>query len=420
MISVFAFTHQDIFFSQGQPGFSSVLQHLQQQTQNRQALGALAAASLTSSLGGVQTRNLPQQEHINYNPQPNHQRNLVAYDDLPQPVTPPQPVVPPQPFGVSCCTRIYKSAIALDQHRKQHIKCPNSDCDFVGVKVVLDDHQETFHGKPKKKADRADGVVPPNAPKLDTPEALAAWIAARKKNWPSAENVERKAREAEERAAKGELPKTTTKRKGKELNKPHVKKERVMKSEPEIVAKPISTTSLGLISGYGSDSEEEMFDAVQTIEEIIQMGSLDNTRKEPQNTVQDQAQAQGHNDSDDSDDSDDDSVMDPEKDAISSKDPTSSGKIATVETPQRPKRVCKYFARGQCRRGDACHFSHEIKPKVKRSEHRQPAKVEPVNKRPNLLRMLLDKDIRQERNIILQCFRYITDNDFLGEAKSKQ
>lgn len=37
-----------------------------------------------------------------------------------------------------------------------------------------------------------DGEVPANAPRLDTPEAIAAWIQERKKNWPSQSNVERK------------------------------------------------------------------------------------------------------------------------------------------------------------------------------------------------------------------------------------
>lgn len=34
--------------------------------------------------------------------------------------------------------------------------------------------------------------MPPNAPRIETPEELEAWIIARKKNWPSKANVERK------------------------------------------------------------------------------------------------------------------------------------------------------------------------------------------------------------------------------------
>lgn len=39
---------------------------------------------------------------------------------------------------------------------------------------------------------RPDGIAPPNAPKLDTPEKLAMWIAERKKNWPTPTNIERR------------------------------------------------------------------------------------------------------------------------------------------------------------------------------------------------------------------------------------
>jgi Nuclear fragile X mental retardation-interacting protein 1 (NUFIP1) len=39
---------------------------------------------------------------------------------------------------------------------------------------------------------RPDGIVPPNAPKLDTPEDLKKWIEERKRNWPSERNVAQK------------------------------------------------------------------------------------------------------------------------------------------------------------------------------------------------------------------------------------
>lgn len=39
----------------------------------------------------------------------------------------------------------------------------------------------------------------------ESPEEISAWIAARKANWPSRANVERKRREAEERAERGQL-----------------------------------------------------------------------------------------------------------------------------------------------------------------------------------------------------------------------
>lgn len=71
--------------------------------------------------------------------------------------------------------------------------------------------------------------------------------------------------------------------------------------------------------------------------------------------------------------------MDPEKDAISSKDPSSMGKILLPE--DKPKRRCKYFMSGKCSKGDQCDFSHQ-KPEPK---PKQPKPAPTFKKRPNLL-----------------------------------
>lgn len=165
---------------------------------------------------------------------------------------------------------------------------------------------------------RPDGVIPPNAPRIDTPEELAAWIAARKKNWPSKDNVDRKEQEMAEKEARGELPvNNNKKRKANDRNKQQNKKSKT--------------------------EEASLVDA--------------------------------HYDSD----SDSDGIMDPERDAISSKDPSAMGKILLPQ--DRPKRRCKYFMIGKCKRGDACGFSHE-KPEAR---PKQPKNAPVVKKRPNLL-----------------------------------
>ncbi|KAF7728324.1 nuclear fragile X mental retardation protein interacting protein 1 [Apophysomyces ossiformis] len=345
---------------------SSIVYRLQQQTQQRQALGALAAASLTSTLNASRSHTNQRAPEIN-NRSMQSQRSLVAYDDLSQSTVPDQA----QASGSYCCNRWYKSSTALVNHQKQHISCP--DCEFVGVKYLVQQHEETEHGKPGKKR-KPDGVVPSNAPKIDTPEELAAWIEARKRNWPSQANIERKKREAEEKAARGQLV-PGVKRKHKQDQDTQNKKPCTENTENAAA----SVTPLGSIAAYESGSEKD-----------------------------------DGSDSD-SDASSGDSI-DLEADAITSKDPTSSGKILLPENDvKKPKRICKYFARGKCGHGDSCRFAHE---KIERPK-REPKMPEVVfRKRPNLLRMLLDKEIRQEKNIVLQCFRYIVENDFLGEDTS--
>lgn len=108
-----------------------------------------------------------------------------------------------------------------------------------------------------------------------------------------------------------------------------------------------------------------------------------NKRKEQQNAKKQKLEekknslvAQYDSDSDSEND-----MMDPEKDAISSKDPSVVGKILLPE--DRPKRRCKYFLSGKCNKGDECEFSHE-KPEPRQTQ-KQPKSAPTFKKRPNLL-----------------------------------
>ncbi|KAI8344394.1 nuclear fragile X mental retardation-interacting protein 1-domain-containing protein [Chlamydoabsidia padenii] len=310
-----------------------MLNTLQQQTQQRHAQGALAAASLTSFLQPSTTQ--PFYPTDTWTAQ--YQRGVVPYDDI-STTQAQTSTKEEEESGGSCCFRYYKTQKALEQHRSGHVAC--TECsDFVGIRQLLQDHMETTHGAPKKnKKSIPDGVVPANAPRLDTPEAIAAWIQERKKNWPSLSNVERKKKQEEERAARGELKRNNNKKR---------------KEQP---------------------SQQD--------------GLID---KKARNTLV------NYDDSDTAsvnDDGDDDDTMDLNADAISSKDPTSMGKLAIpTTTTTRPKKLCKYFMRGKCRRADTCHFSHE---KPKQTQQQAKGKQQPVDqfrKRPHLLKMVIKRKI---------------------------
>lgn len=85
----------------------------------------------------------------------------------------------------------------------------------------------------------------------------------------------------------------------------------------------------------------------------------------------------------------DDEVMDHQRDAISSKDPNSVGKIALPQedTPKKKKstRICRYFQRGNCSRGDSCVFLHEKRPKPARKPPQPQQRVEMFRTRSGLL-----------------------------------
>ena len=68
--------------------------------------------------------------------------------------------------------------------------------------------------------------------------------------------------------------------------------------------------------------------------------------------------------------------------------------------------LCRFYAAGRCRQGQRCHFAHRREPRRRtESSPRPPA--------PSLLRKLLEKEIRQEHTVILQCFRWLVENEYL-------
>ena len=68
--------------------------------------------------------------------------------------------------------------------------------------------------------------------------------------------------------------------------------------------------------------------------------------------------------------------------------------------------LCSFFARGQCRNGDACRFSHDGDPNAQRQVKRAKGGAGAVPPaKPSLLQALLAKEIRAERSLLLQCVR---------------
>ena len=127
--------------------------------------------------------------------------------------------------------------------------------------------------------------------------------------------------EAEERKSRGQLPSDSNKNSKKRKRENEPKKEGV----------------LGALGDYGSEDDSD--------------GSDD-----------DQSEKKQRND--------DDEDVDMERDAISSKDPSSMGKIALPEKPHRAGPRCRAFMRGSCRFGNKCRYVHE-KPQVKKQKKKK-------------------------------------------------
>ena len=73
--------------------------------------------------------------------------------------------------------------------------------------------------------------------------------------------------------------------------------------------------------------------------------------------------------------------------------------------------LCRFYAAGRCRQGQRCHFAHRREPALSSARRRTESSPRPPA--PSLLRKLLEKEIRQEHTVILQCFRWLVENEYL-------
>ncbi|CAG8616225.1 6801_t:CDS:2, partial [Ambispora gerdemannii] len=71
------------------------------------------------------------------------------------------------------------------------------------------------------------------------------------------------------------------------------------------------------------------------------------------------------------------------------------------------KTIFIHYKNGHCKHGNKCRYIHERSGKESQSKHE--AKSQQSG---NLLRMLIEKEIQKERNILLQSIRYIVDKNF--------
>ncbi|KAJ2887870.1 hypothetical protein FB639_001027 [Coemansia asiatica] len=195
---------------------------------------------------------------------------------------------------------------------------------------------------------------------LESPEDIAKWIAERKKNYPTEANIRRKQLDQQQQTL-------STKRKRSE--------------DATTDSNPLAS----MLSAYATGSDNQ----------------------------------------DTSHDSDSDSDSDPDSDSDSSDSSapeTAPSKHYVAQTPLRPSnmapeadrrvlRVCKFFAKGRCNKGEACPFAH---PDSIRARNKDGGSGNGSgHKSVSLLEMLLSKDIERENYRLLQCIEYIHQHNFL-------
>lgn len=316
------------------------------------------------------------------------------------------------------CDRGFTNQEKKDQHYREHTKCDVAGCSFEAHFKIVSIHKKNVHGPNGIKI------------KLETEEDILKWREERKRNYPTAGNMKRKEEEAKNKMASGNV--LSSKNFGK------FKKSSGFKGRRN--AKPYGTggfrrqeqnknSATRMIANDQGNDTRNLLESDSSLDSGITGEDVDMERKHFQSGKVKVTNALGSiidsYTSDSEDQSNDKEITMPEEfynEYIIEGGESSIAPSEGKEDGGEFKSIDDLFVNAlqetetEKYQGKEMAVTKEapIRQKRKQNDSRSNRRSKDMAKarRPALLEMLLAPDIRRERNIILQCVRYITKQNF--------